>query len=179
MDKHILAMNYRCLNLQKITILCFFAYILKLPTIYNPPPMGWHFHSLEEYSHIAHRTKLLLMWNMGAWKLYDFNSELDVDVTNIQKAWKLTKIRIKLQEVSWWNRTFKILIIILLITVTLPYTSWHTKHHSPPHLPKKPLCISSQFLLLWIRAVVFVISGFHSEVDENCNFLRYYAVGIG
>lgn len=25
---------------KKGIILCFFAYILKLPTIYNPPPMG-------------------------------------------------------------------------------------------------------------------------------------------
>jgi hypothetical protein len=174
MDKYVIVMNYRCSNLQKIIILCSFAYILKLPTIYNPPPMGWHFHSLEKYSQIAHNTILLLLWNVVAWKLYYFNSVLDVDVTNIQKkTWKLTKIRIKLQGVSWWNRTFIFLIIILLITVTLLYTSWHTKQHSPLHLPKNPLCTPSQFLLLWISMVVFVISGFHSEVGEICTFPGY------
>jgi hypothetical protein len=97
-----------------------------------------------------------------------------------KKTWKLAKIRMKLQGVSWWNWAFIILIIILHITVTLLYTSWHTKHHSPPHLPKKPLCIPSQFLLLWISTVVFGFSGFHSEVDEkNCTFPGYYAVGSG
>ena len=172
-------MNYRCSNLQKIIILCFFAYILTLPNTYNPPPLGWHFHSLKEYSHIAHSTILLLLWNMVAWKLHTFiqNLHLMWMLQTFIKSWKLTKIRMKLQGVSRWNRTFIIFITILPIAATLLYTSWHTKHHSPPHLPKMPLCIPSQFLLWWVSMVIYVNSGFRCEVNKNCTLPSYYAVG--
>jgi len=142
MDKHVLAMNYRCLNLQKIKILCFFAYILKLPTIYNPPPMGWHFHSLEEYSHIAHSTKLLLLWNVGAWKLYDFNSSLDVVVTNIQKNLQTYKSK---NEVT---RSLMVKQDIHNFDYNFTYYSYTTLHFMTQSIIHHRICQRSHFAFL-------------------------------